>query len=162
MTDKQTQAHANESNTQKDPNDWVTGDEPMTGAQRSYLKTLSEEAKEPFDESLTKAHASQRIDELQHVTGRGVGNTGSSATRQAASKGSAGTETGTVTASETETKSDSNATSNRGPSGSRAGSGGQDEASDAGEEDPGAGLDDPETQEAMRQEPLHRQAGGAA
>jgi hypothetical protein len=59
------------SNAEKDPQDWVTGDEPMTGAQASYLKTLSEEAKEPFDDTLTKAQASQRIDELQTRTGRG-------------------------------------------------------------------------------------------
>ena len=72
MTDKLTQEQADQSNTKKDPDDWVTGDEPMTGAQRSYLKTLSEEAKEPFDENLTKAEASKRIDELQKKTGRGV------------------------------------------------------------------------------------------
>ncbi|MGE0313765.1 MAG: DUF3072 domain-containing protein [Lautropia sp.] len=72
MTDKQTQQHANESNMEKDPDAWVTGDEPMTGAQRSYLKTLSEEAREPFDDTLTKAQASQRIDELQERTGRGA------------------------------------------------------------------------------------------
>ena len=72
MTDKLTQQHADESNTIKDPQDWTTGDEPMTGAQRSYLKTLSEEAKEDFDENLTKAEASERIDELQQKTGRGV------------------------------------------------------------------------------------------
>ncbi|AKJ29784.1 DUF3072 domain-containing protein [Caldimonas brevitalea] len=71
MTDKRTQASADQSNMQKDPDDWVTGDEPMTGAQRSYLKTLSEEAKQPFDEHLTKAQASRRIDELQQITGRG-------------------------------------------------------------------------------------------
>jgi hypothetical protein len=59
------------SNTQKDPDDWVTGDEPMTGAQASYLKTLSEEAGEPFDPELTKAEASKRIDALQQKTGRG-------------------------------------------------------------------------------------------
>ncbi len=59
------------SNTQKDPQEWVTGDEPMTGAQASYLRTLSEEANEEFDESLTKAEASKRIDELQERTGRG-------------------------------------------------------------------------------------------
>ena len=59
------------SNVEKDPSEWTTGDEPMTGAQKSYLKTLSEEAKEPFDESLTKAAASRRIDELQKKTGRG-------------------------------------------------------------------------------------------
>ena len=70
MTDKQTQASPDEGNMKKDPKDWVTGEEPMTGAQRSYLKTLSEEAKEPFDDNLTKAEASKRIDELQGVTGR--------------------------------------------------------------------------------------------
>ena len=62
---------ADQSNTQKNPDDWVTGDEKMTGAQASYLKTLSEEAKEPFDDTLTKAEASKRIDELQEKTGRG-------------------------------------------------------------------------------------------
>jgi hypothetical protein len=73
MADKQTQERANESNTIKDPENWVTGDEPMTGAQRSYLSTLSEEAKEEFDEDLTKAEASIKIDELQEKTGRGSG-----------------------------------------------------------------------------------------
>ena len=72
MTDKQTAAHSSEGNTEKDPADWVTGDEPITGAQKSYLKTLSEEAKVDFDESLTKAEASKRIDELQEMTGRGT------------------------------------------------------------------------------------------
>ncbi|HEX8889879.1 MAG TPA: DUF3072 domain-containing protein [Pyrinomonadaceae bacterium] len=72
MTDKQTQEQATESNTIKNPEDWTAGDEPMTGAQRSYLKTLSEEAKEEFDENLTKAEASKRIDELQQKTGRGL------------------------------------------------------------------------------------------
>lgn len=72
MTDKRTQESAGNSNMEKDPADWVTGDEPMTGAQRSYLKTLSEEAKVPFDENLSKADASRRIDELQEMTGRGV------------------------------------------------------------------------------------------
>ena len=59
------------SNAEKDPHDWTTGDEPMTGAQASYLKTLSEEAGETFDPDLTKAEASRRIDELQEKTGRG-------------------------------------------------------------------------------------------
>lgn len=59
------------SNREKDPDDWITGDERMTGAQASYLKTLCEEAKEAFDPELTKAEASKRIDELQKVTGRG-------------------------------------------------------------------------------------------
>ncbi|WP_435170494.1 DUF3072 domain-containing protein [Falsirhodobacter sp. 1013] len=57
-------------NAEKNPEDWVTGDEPMTGAQASYLKTLSEEAKTDFDETLTKAQASERIDELKKETGR--------------------------------------------------------------------------------------------
>jgi uncharacterized damage-inducible protein DinB len=61
-----------EGNAAKDPGDWVTGDEQMTGAQASYLKTLSEEAGEEFDDSLTKAEASKRIDALQHETGRGI------------------------------------------------------------------------------------------
>ncbi len=60
------------SNAEKDPDDWTTGDEAMTGAQASYLKTLSEEAGEPFDDSLTKADASKRIDALQEKTGRGA------------------------------------------------------------------------------------------
>ncbi len=55
---------------EKNPEDCVTGDEPMTGAQASYLKTLSEEAKTDFDETLTKAQASERIDELKKETGR--------------------------------------------------------------------------------------------
>ena len=59
-------------NTGKNPDDWTTGDEPMTGAQSSYLKTLSDEAGESFDENLSKAEASKRIDELQHKTGRGL------------------------------------------------------------------------------------------
>ena len=55
------------SNTEKDPADWVSGDEPMTGAQSSYLKTLSEQAHEAeaFDPALTKAEASRRIDALK-------------------------------------------------------------------------------------------------
>ena len=59
-------------NTVKNPDDWTTGDEPMTGAQSSYLKTLSDEAGEVFDDKLSKAEASKRIDELQHKTGRGL------------------------------------------------------------------------------------------
>ena len=72
MTDRRLAEQADESNMIKDPDDWVTGDEPMTGAQKSYLKTLSEEAREPFDDGLTKAEASRRIDELQEKTGRGM------------------------------------------------------------------------------------------
>lgn len=58
------------SNLEKDPDDWVTGDEPMTGAQASYLKTLSEETGEPFDSELSKADASKRIDELRQKSPR--------------------------------------------------------------------------------------------
>jgi hypothetical protein len=60
------------SNTIKDPEEWTTGDEPMTGAQRSYLHTLASEAKEEVPDGLTKAEASRLIDELQQRTGRGV------------------------------------------------------------------------------------------
>jgi hypothetical protein len=60
------------SNQIKDPDQWTTGGEPMTGAQASYLKTLSEEAKEPeaFDPDLDKAEASKRIDALRKEAGR--------------------------------------------------------------------------------------------
>ena len=71
MADKKQQNDIPHENTVKDPDEWKTGEEPMTGAQASYLKTLSDEAKEPFDEELTKAEASKRIDELQQKTGRG-------------------------------------------------------------------------------------------
>ena len=57
---------------EKDPEDWVTGDESMTGPQASYLKTLTQEAGEEFDPGLSKAEASKRIDALQQETGRGV------------------------------------------------------------------------------------------
>jgi hypothetical protein len=55
------------SNTEKDPDNWVSGYDPMTGAQASYLKTLSQQAHEPdaFSERLTKAEASKRIDVLK-------------------------------------------------------------------------------------------------
>jgi hypothetical protein len=59
------------TNTIKDPDNWKTGDEEMTGAQKSYLKTLSDEAGEEMDENITKAEASKKIDELQDKTGRG-------------------------------------------------------------------------------------------
>ncbi|GLJ80016.1 DUF3072 domain-containing protein [Microbacterium imperiale] len=55
----------------KDPDTWVTGDEPMTGPQRSYLDTLAREAGEELPASLTKAEASEQIDRLQNATGRG-------------------------------------------------------------------------------------------
>ena len=59
------------SNRIKDPKDWTTGSEPMTGAQASYLKTLAEQAKddEAFDPDLDKAEASKRIDDLRHKAG---------------------------------------------------------------------------------------------
>ena len=59
------------SNTEKDPDDWTTGDEPMTGAQASYLKTLSEQAHDPdaFADDLSKAEASKRIDALRQKAG---------------------------------------------------------------------------------------------
>ena len=71
MMDKKELTDENISNTVKDPDNWTTGDEKMTGAQASYLQTLCEEAKIDFDEDLTKAEASKRIDELQEKTGRG-------------------------------------------------------------------------------------------
>jgi hypothetical protein len=60
------------SGTEKDPDDWVTGDEPMTGAQRSYLDTLAREAGERLSPDLTKAQASEHIERLQDRTGRGT------------------------------------------------------------------------------------------
>lgn len=73
MSTPQDQA-VTDSNTQKDPDAWTTGDEPMTGAQRSYLHTLAQEAGEDpsqYDD-LTKAEASKHIDALQEKTGRGA------------------------------------------------------------------------------------------
>lgn len=58
-------------NAEKDTSEWVTGGEPMTGAQASYLKTLTQEAGVDFDPELTKAEASEQIDKLQERTGRG-------------------------------------------------------------------------------------------
>jgi hypothetical protein len=72
MANKQSQQPADQGNMIKDPDDWKTGDEPMTGAQRSYLHTLAQEAGETVEEEeLTKAEAAKRIDELQEKTGRG-------------------------------------------------------------------------------------------
>ena len=59
------------SNRIKDPDDWTTGDQPMTGAQESYLNTLAAEAGEEVEPELSKAEASKRIDDLQEKTGRG-------------------------------------------------------------------------------------------
>ena len=63
--------HAVSQNAEKDPADWVTGDEPMTGPQQSYLSTLAQEAGKEVPEKLNKADASRMIDELQSETGRG-------------------------------------------------------------------------------------------
>lgn len=60
-----------QGNAIKDPEDWVTKDEPMTGAQASYVKTLCEEAGREFNAEMTKAEASKLIEELQQATGRG-------------------------------------------------------------------------------------------
>jgi DUF3072 family protein len=59
------------SSTEKDPSDWVTGDEPATGAQKSYLDTLAREAGEQIPADITKAEASEHIERLQEKTGRG-------------------------------------------------------------------------------------------
>ncbi|MEW5811874.1 MAG: DUF3072 domain-containing protein [Actinomycetota bacterium] len=68
MTDNQ----APQENPEKDPSQWVTGEEPMTGAQRSYLHTLAQEADTQVPDDATKAQASELIDELQQQTGRGA------------------------------------------------------------------------------------------
>jgi len=70
MTNKNNDAR--ERGAIKDPQEWTTGDEPMTGAQESYLHTLAREAGEPVKDELTKAEASEKIDELQEKTGRGA------------------------------------------------------------------------------------------
>ena len=59
------------TNAIKDPDQWTTGEEPLTGAQESYLHTLATEAGEEIEPDLTKAQASKRIEELQRKTGRG-------------------------------------------------------------------------------------------
>ena len=69
--EKQSPAARQSGNTIKDPDEWTTGEEPMTGAQESYLRTLATEAGEKVEDDLTKAEASKRIDELQEKTGRG-------------------------------------------------------------------------------------------
>ena len=72
MSDQHKTPAADDSNTIKDPDTWTTGDEPATGAQMSYLKTLTTEAKAEFDENapLTKAEASKRIEELRQNNSR--------------------------------------------------------------------------------------------
>ena len=66
------QQQAPNENAEKDPSQWVTGDEPMTGPQRSYLHTLGQEAQADIPGDLTKAQASEMIDNLQDQTGRGA------------------------------------------------------------------------------------------
>jgi hypothetical protein len=77
-------------NPVKDPDNWKTGEEPMTGPQESYLHTLAQEAGESVDDGLTKAGASKRIEELQEKTGRGLKGNGKRASsgrrRKSASK----------------------------------------------------------------------------
>ena len=70
MSTNKQQSQTDESNTIKNPEEWKTGDEPMTGAQRSYLETLASEAGEEVEEDLTKAEASKRIDELREKSPR--------------------------------------------------------------------------------------------
>jgi hypothetical protein len=71
MVDRKTQELPDRGNMEKDPESWTTGEEPMTGAQRSYLHTLAEESGEEVEDDLTKAEASKRIDDLRERTGRG-------------------------------------------------------------------------------------------
>ena len=78
MTDSTTPSAGNDdvigagtgNTTEKEPADWTTGDEPMTGAQRSYLDTLAREAGEQLPADLTKAEASEHIDRLQSASDR--------------------------------------------------------------------------------------------
>ena len=75
MTENITENNADQAplaNPEKDTSDWVTGDEPMTGPQRSYLHTLAQEAGREVPGGMTKAQASDLIEELQTVTGRGA------------------------------------------------------------------------------------------
>jgi len=65
--------HNANSGLQRDPDEWKTGDEPMTAAQRSYLETLCRDTNETFDETLTKADASKLIDELRERSPRLAG-----------------------------------------------------------------------------------------
>jgi len=65
-----TQQRDTQSGLQRDPDEWKTGDEPMTAAQRSYLETLCRDTDETFDENLTKAEASKMIDELRERSPR--------------------------------------------------------------------------------------------
>jgi len=66
MSESQPTADAPANTPEKDPSDWVTGDEPATGAQKSYLETLTRQTDEDVPDDLTKAEASQKIDELKN------------------------------------------------------------------------------------------------
>ncbi|MCV7032120.1 DUF3072 domain-containing protein [Mycobacterium sherrisii] len=70
MTDQTRRAP--QENPEKDTSGWVTGDEPMTGPQRSYLHTLAQESNCEIPDDLTKAQASELIDALQQQTRRGA------------------------------------------------------------------------------------------
>ena len=70
MTNRTKNDQTVEPGLQRDPEDWKTGEEPMTAAQRSYLETLSREAGEEFTDGLSKAEASKRIDELRERSPR--------------------------------------------------------------------------------------------
>jgi hypothetical protein len=73
MSDAQPTTSQPTASAAKDPDDWVTGDEPMTGAQASYLATLAQDTGREVPETLTKADASKLIDELQAESGRAKG-----------------------------------------------------------------------------------------
>jgi hypothetical protein len=71
MSQSADQSDTPQHNAEKDPSQWVTGDQPSTGPQESYLSTLAQEAGEEVPTDLTKAQASEEIDRLQRETGRG-------------------------------------------------------------------------------------------
>jgi DUF3072 family protein len=71
MSQSADQPDTQQHNAEKDPSQWVTGDQPSTGPQESYLSTLAQEAGEEVPTDLTKAQASEEIDRLQRETGRG-------------------------------------------------------------------------------------------
>jgi hypothetical protein len=75
LTQPDPQSDPTQPSPEKDPADWVTGEEPATGPQLSYLSTLAQQAGETVPDDLTKARASQLIDELQARTGRGQSQT---------------------------------------------------------------------------------------
>ena len=76
MATKKDQQPTETTNPEKDPKDWVTGDEPATGPQESYVHTLAQQAGEEVEDEMTKAEASEKIEELQAKTGRGSGKSG--------------------------------------------------------------------------------------